>query len=214
MATALVIPNSAMLKINWQGPSRNYQNVFGLRWTSNPVIITQTMTDNAFGALKANSSTVALMALLGTNISLLNVTLKDLNTANQPEFVANGAALPGTGVGDTLPLSMAAVVTIRTALSGKSFRGRAYISGWTEAQNDSSGRALAAANTAAVNFVQAIQTVMNTVGFNLAVLSRNSAGRTIPEKIIPAKPGFSTAFTSLQARNTKWESQRRRTGRT
>lgn len=214
MATPLVVPSSALLKLNWTGPSRNFQNALGLRWAGAAVTVTQALTDAIFTAIKARSETTAMLALFGQNVTLASISLKDINSANLTEFTSGGAAIAGTGVGATLPLNDALCVTLRTASAGKSFRGRVYLSGWTQAQSDSNGRTLAAANTAGKNFIDGINTAVGASGFTLAVLSRNAAGKTIPQKVIPARAGFSTAVSATQVRNTKWESQRRRTGRT
>lgn len=213
MATPLQVPSSAVLKILWSAPNRNFQNVLGLRWTSAAVVPSQAMVDTIFTNIKANAATTTLLSLMGSNVALFSISLKDINTPNQTEFTSTGAAAAGTGVGDTLSLSLAQVVTLRTPQSGKSFRGRMYFSGFTEAQNDATGRALAAVSTACTGWLTAWNTVLNGQGFAIAVLHRNSAGRTIPEKIIAPTSGFSTTATAFLVRNTKWESQRRRTGR-
>ena len=88
-----------------------------------------------------------------------------------------------------------------------------YLAGWDELQNDTSGRTSAAANTAAQAFIQAAVVAFTARGMGLAVLSFARDPKTIPAKTILGKAGFGNTVTGLNVRNTKWESQRRRTGR-
>src|ERR1041385_1621876 len=69
-----------------------------------------------------------------------HVVVTDLRTEGAPEFesVNGGFPLVGTDSGEDLPYQNAAVITWRTALRGRSFRGRTYLGGFTE--SFSSGR--------------------------------------------------------------------------
>jgi hypothetical protein len=140
--------------------------------------------------------------------------VRDLRTANLPEFESSPQDVPGTGTGDVLPLNVAACLTLRTALAGKSFRGRQYFSGFTEAQNDAAGRVAPAVNTAIKNLFDNFGNAMVAHGWTPAVLSRPADAVTIPAKTTPARVGQGNPITASIARNLKWESQRRRTGRT
>jgi hypothetical protein len=52
--------------------------------------------------------------------------------------------IPGLATGDPLPPDTALVTTFRTGFRGRSFRGRTYWWGGTEANNDGTGRLLSA----------------------------------------------------------------------
>jgi hypothetical protein len=115
-------------------------------------------------------------------------------------------------------------VTLRTAGSGKSFRGRSYVGGWSEVDNDNNGLTVAAASTAAVNFVSGIRGAMTTNGLTMVVLSRpafrqenvettfDAAGNVLEThtQTHNARPGLITDVVSLESRNNRWEYQRRR----
>lgn len=210
----LVIPNSCIIKIRWQMGGRLWLNVLGGQ--GNPVLptIDATLAEALFVDTKTALTSSGLGALLGTSVALDSLFIRDISAANRFEFKSTGAGQVGTGTGDPLPLNVAACVTLRTTGAGKSFRGRTYFSGFTEAQNDPGGRQAAAVGTAVVAFVNAINTAYKARAIALAVLSHPRDAVTIPEKIIPGKPGFGTAVSVVEHRNTKWESQRRRTGRT
>lgn len=213
MPTPLVIANCVVVKLNWAQGTRTWLNVLGGQGAA-PVTVTQALADTLFSAIKARAETVTLMGVLSTGTTLAGLKIRSINAANLVEFTAAGTALTGTGAGDPLPLSAAQVLTFRTAFAGRSFRGRIYFSGFTEGQNDTTGRIAQAASDAAVGFMTGVAAVFVANGFQLAVLSRPVAARTIPARTIAAKSGFANNVTLTQSRNLKWESQRRRTGKT
>jgi hypothetical protein len=75
-------------------------------------------------------------------------TTKDISTANGAAFDTLWS-VPGTVGTDPLPNGVAAVVTWRTSLTGKSFRGRSYVGGFCE--SGSSGNSPTSSLTTALN---------------------------------------------------------------
>lgn len=216
MATPLVITNSALIKAVWSNGTRTWLNVLGATLLVTPPTFNQALADAVTGAFNGVLATSGLLPLLATSTTFLHCTVRDLRTANQPEWIGANVSTVGTGTGDVLPLSVAAVATFRTNQAGRSFRGRTYFSGFTEAQNDATGRTAPAVNTAIVAFLNAFNTALqgSTINMQLAVLSRPAPTRTIPQRTLPSRVGQGNPVTLVLARNTKWESQRRRTGRT
>lgn len=214
MATPLVVPNGALVKIFWANGSRQWQNVYGMSMLATPPTFNQALADNLSTDFGASLTASAILPLLATTTLYVKVSVKDVRSANQPEFQSAVANTPGTGAGDVLPLSLASVVTMRTALSGRSFRGRSYFAGFTEAQNDASGRVAAAVNTACVQLLQQFNSRINSRGLTIGVMSRPAAAVTIPARTINGRAGQVNAVNLFLARDTRWESQRRRTGRT
>jgi hypothetical protein len=209
----LVIPNGAMLTLNWSGETRTWKNVIGLLVTGTPPTFGQALANTLFTGISTSAGFLSLLALLAPTVTLENLTVRDLRSPNQPEFTSSGVPVSGGGTGDCLPLNVAAVCTVRTALAGKSFRGRTYFSGFSELQNDAQGRQSAAVGTAIVAAMTSINSILAGSSLTVAVLSRPRDASTIPAKTITAKVAAATAVQSFEARNTKWESQRRRTGR-
>jgi len=166
---------------------------------------------NALGtAVLGRFTTSGLAALMASTTSLVAVGIRDLRTANQPEYVSVAAAVPGSGSATPMPNQDAATITLRTALAGKRYRGRAYFSGATEAQNDATGNIAAAFNTALVTFMTNVQTDMGTEGITLAVLSRPTYLNLAPPADVLDWPGAITPVTAVVARDTVWDTQRRR----
>ena len=209
----LVIPNAALLTLNWSGETRTWRNVIGMVGVGALPTIEQGLASALFTGISTAAGVVNLLAELAPTVVFESITIRDISAPNRAEFTSAGTPVSGGGTGDALPLSVAAVVTIRTALAGKSFRGRTYFSGFTEAQNDAQGRQLPAVNTAIVGAMTSINSILAGHALTVAVLSRPRDAKSIPAKTITAKVGQGTAVQSFIARNNKWESQRRRTGR-
>lgn len=205
---SLVVPSAVQLRLHWTMNGVDCFNVLGGAvaggFTASQAIA------NALGtAILGRFTSSGLAALCATTTSLISVGLRDIRVANQPEFVSVAAAVPGTGAGNPLPNHVAAVVTLRTALAGRSFRGRAYFGGFIVAENTAAGAIVAALNTALVSFVTGAQTDMAASAITLGVVSRPFAGAAGPP-VRPARPGVVTPVTGIIARDTKWDTQRRR----
>jgi len=209
MVFPLVIPNAAQVYLHWQNAGRPFTNVLGAIKPA-PLLVDQSMAESLGAAIKGALATSGLAPMLGPAVTLDEVGVRSIATAGQPEFLDSGAAVSGTGVTDALPPQTALVISAQTDRSGASYRGRIYLGGWVEGQNDANGYASAGSVTAGMAFVQACSDAMDAVGLAFAVLSRPAEGGTIPEKIIPARAGFATAITSLEVKNQFWDTQRRR----
>lgn len=222
---AVVIPNAAQLRLIWSLTATGHLgiNVLGVSKPAG-VTITQTLTNTIGAAVKAAVASSGLGAELVPAASLTRVGLRDVTNANMPEFFDTGAAVPGTGTGDPVPRQVALVVTLRTAQSGHSFRGRVYLGGFTETANQAGGNAAASTTTASGSFITAVKNALIASGMDLAVLARPSEARTetvtvthadgttsSKTKSHAARPGRVTPVTAIEVRNASWDSQRRRT---
>jgi hypothetical protein len=152
-----------------------------------------------------------------------NVGVRDLSAANLTEFIGTGAAVAGTGTGDSLPGGVSCVVSLKTVFSGKRYRGRIYLGGFTETENLANGVISAALQTSAASFIQAVDTTLAAHTMRLAVLSRPAFAQTVThtttaadgtQNVVthnrPARPGAITQVTSIVVRNNVWDSQRNR----
>lgn len=218
----LVVTNAVQVRLLGTYSLNGVVNVLAARKTAGTTI-TQTLANTVGAAIKA-AWTNRIGALCGSNTSLVRVGLRDLTAANQPEFLDTGAPVSGVLASEGLPPQTALCVTLRTAKSGKSFRGRVYVWGFTENENTATGVASTAAVNAATAFITDIQSALATSQLTLAVLSRPSFAvietktwtlndGTTEEKVItrsPARAGGVEPVTIIQSRNAAWETQRRR----
>lgn len=191
---------------------------------SGTMTIDQALANSVDAAVK--SAWVANMAPLCANETGLGaVSVRDLSSPNQPEFVGNSPTVLGSdATSDSLPTGIALCVTLRTAKAGKSYTGRVYVGGFTEAQNGTNGGASQAAADGATNFVGDVKDALGTLGLVLGVLSRPSYATVIKketgypdgsteEEILsqsPSRAGAITDVETVQARNLVWDTQRGR----
>lgn len=139
---------------------------------------------------------------LSQDISLFEVTARDISTQDGAQFTASPTApVIGLAGGQALPGNCAIVVTFRTGLTGRSRRGRNYVAGIREADSASNavnGATVDAIRTAYENLV----IPFGAAGCNHVVFSRftNKAPRAL---------GVPTIVTSYTA-DTNLDSQRRR----
>lgn len=186
------------------------------------VVINQALADTLATAIRS-AWTTNIAPHVTTSCHLATIGLRDLRFPHMAEYLGTGAAADGILTTDALPGATAICVSLKTAKAGASFRGRVYLGGWSEAENTAGGAIVAAANTAAVAFVTAVQASLSTSGLQLAVLSRpafsvtttvetrNSDGSTSVEThTTAARAGEINAVTSIVARNAIWDSQNRR----
>lgn len=198
----LIVPNAAQMRLIWALGGQLYAlNVLGVV-NAGAVAITQALTNTIGAAIKTGMTSSGLASAVHTTVTLVNVGLRDVRTANAAEFLDTGGAVAGTLTGDILPPQIAIVVTLRTAQAGRSFRGRVYLPGFAEGTNSAAG--VSTAGTAPVGFITALKAALVTSGLDLGVLSRPA-----PDAL-PPRAGFITPVTAIVMRDTVWDTQRRR----
>src|SRR5262245_50755311 len=135
------VPGSARLRLMWSHVGS--VTAFNVLAAVKPgaVVVNQALADALGTAIKSGLTTSGLAPVLATTTSLTKIGIRDYSTANQVEFIDAGAAVAGGSAGDPLNPSQSFVVTLRTGLAGPRYRGRVYISGFTENANDASALA-------------------------------------------------------------------------
>lgn len=148
----------------------------------------------AFAILNAGTTASSLMH---NTWSIDRITLRDMRIPNQPEYTST-VAQTGLNTGANLPSANAVVGTLRTALAGRSYRGRVYVPGWSGQACTVSGAVSSPAREAVEDFILAIgsNVASDVPGAQLVVYSR-----TLDE---------TNAVTSVQVRDDQWDVQRRR----
>lgn len=192
----LVVPDAVRVNLIWtMGGVDHMVNV--LHYNVGGVIaIGQATADDLAADVLAAYNASNLSTYQANDFVLNRITVRDLRQANQPEFSADVNS-GGVSAGDPLPLATSLVVTLRTNLAGRRYRGRTYLGGWSEDANGSLGQALPGAVTAAEAFMTDMMShsvLTNT--WNLGVLS------TVLNEI--------RNVTSVACRDNIWDSQRRR----
>ena len=193
---ALVVPNAVVMRFIWsESGTDSAVNVLGLS-NPNALTIDQAFTNTIGTAVKNAFVSSGLQIHIGQNVALNHVGLRNISAPNQYEFLDAAIPQPGTGASDTLPLNVTYCLTLRTALAGRSYRGRYYQSGFDEAENSNIGVPAPAVATSTKAFIDAVNTAVQSHGVTLAVISRKLLGVN--------------NVTQTTARTSLWTTQRRR----
>lgn len=138
-------------------------------------------------------------------MALNRVSATDLTSQSAPSIDTIVSPVEPGGVGQFPPLATAIVLTQRTALRGRSFRGRVYLPGVPTAPGADSAHAAAATITDILaDFASLIASMeaLATNGFEWVVVSKQQNG-------LPLGIGVTTPATVLSS-DGNWRSQRRR----
>lgn len=203
MPTPLVVANAAQMRLIWsKSGALHALNVMGVV-NAGSVAITQALTNTIGTAIKSALTTSALGAQLSDSFALATVGLRDIRTAAQSEFLDAAGPTAGTGAAtEYLPPQTALCITLRTAGAGASYRGRVYLNGYVEGVNV--GQGTISSTVASVAFVAGIKSALQANGLDLGVISRPAP------LAVPARAGFISVVTSIVARDSVWDTQRRR----
>lgn len=193
---SLVINNTVQVRLIWQqGSIDSAVNVLhGIK--DDPLgTIDQARADGVATNI-CNAMLTRPRGNINQNWRLVRVGIRDLDQPNNPEFVGvPTTAYSGTSVAELLPLNVAACVTLRTAKAGASYRGRVYLSGWTEGSSNQGVMSTTAVSDATA-IVDGMHEGLDASGFTMSVASRVL--------------GVSTPITSWVCRDQRWDTQRRR----
>lgn len=179
-----------------------------------PPGLTQGLADGIAEALENLYESSTLNAHLSTAWSITEILVTDLTSAGAPQFAGAFDPIAGTDAADLLPTQDAALINWITATRGRSFRGKTYHAGFSEAQ--SNGSPTAALLTALESFASGLQSTFTVVGQELAVVSRFSGSALTPGpggqvllRPSPRVAGVATPITSHHI-DRQWHTQRRR----
>jgi len=206
----LVIPNAVQVRLKWTlaGGTLAY-NVMTAQ-SAGGTQPTQALTNTIGSAIKSALTSSTLVSWLASSTTLTKVGLRWIGAPNFVEYEDSGAGVVGTAVGDALPKQTAFCVTIRTALAGRSYRGRIYLPGFAETANMADGTASLSVGTAAASFVNSIGAALASSGYTLGVGSRFRAAQPSLVPPILERAAFFTPYTTAVARDNVWDTQRRR----
>lgn len=217
-----MIAAAVQIRIIWALPAGIAINVLG-GVVASGFLVNQTLANTLGSAIKT-AFTSNLGTFLNNTAGVAKVGVRDLRQLNQPEFLDTGGTVMGSAVGDLLPSQNSLAVTLRTALSGKSYRGRVYSPPLVEANNTPGGNVDTAGQAAVLAFYTAVQSALSAQNISWAVLSRPAYAYTINKvwtlgdgstfsEVIGrgnARAGIASPITSIASRNVVWETQRRR----
>lgn len=206
----LTIPSTVQVTLVWGNAGRTARNVTHGTITAG-TSVDVSMANAILAALVTAQGTSGLTPELSTQGGIQAVLVRDLRAIDFAEISSTGPGAAGTGAGDSMPPQVACVLTLKTSKAGKHNRGRMYIPGWSEDANGTGG----AMSGTAANAIQAFggdlanAYLAGTVTLGVAqrpVYNLDDCTITVP--------GVTNAVTQVLLRNTIWDTQRRRAGRT
>jgi hypothetical protein len=193
----LVVPNTIEVRLNWTLSDQTWAtNVlhyvvptgFSVNQTNAESIAT--FVDDAY------SDTGSWRSQVTSTVGLDSVGVRDIRTANQPEFIGDVTG-SGGNVSSIAPRQLSVVLTLRTALAGGSFRGRVYLCGCSTGGIDTNGDITDTAAQRAEVFGDGL--ISTTVDSSLLILGVTS--RSL---------GVTTPVDRVEVRDRVWDWQRSR----
>jgi hypothetical protein len=205
------IPNCVQIKLQWgQVDGIEATNVLHARYVP-PFSPTPTIAEAVHQALAALFTSAGLEAFWPSGSSFFNVSLRDLNTLDQPEVPGTPGAMLGTSTQGPIPNEMAAVLTEQTGQTGPGSRGRIYLPNWAANAVASSGVIDPALMTALTAVANGLIGALLPSGLNLALaLPARAAYTGITGATHPARIDQTMDVSAVVVRDNTWDSQRRR----
>lgn len=193
------VPNVVQLESVYSQASQVVENVFYYQAPG-----TATVTDlQELGAAWLGEWSTNIKPYIPAESSLINIKLTDLTTEVSPVVnYATGLPIIGTRGGGLLPTNVTLAFTRRTALRGRSYRGRIYWPGLIEAD--------VTVNTVAPTFVSAVVTGLTAL--NAVTTSLGIWEAVVVSRVHEGNPRPSGIFTPIVSWSSDGivDSQRRR----
>lgn len=197
---AVLFANTVRCRLNWSFNNALWaQNVLHYKAVATNPAVTQATADDMDATIKAALTASGLRSSLSDQWKLENVTVQAAYSNTLPEYTGSGAAVAGTSTANPLPAQNALVVTLRTANVGRSYRGRVYLGGFTEAATGVTGQALVATMTDCEDFINGISSM--AIDPSSAVVTLAVGSRVLQTANI---------VTSVVVRDSVFDIQRRR----
>lgn len=192
--------DGAMAVLRFTGTQGDWANIL---WFSKPDFTT---TDQqALAELIHTPGTTDWQNVHSSANSFQRVEVYDMRTSSGPVVTSLPPAISFGGTGGPLPLGVACVVTLRTALRGRSYRGRIYLAGFHEGAWDGTSFQVAV-ETAWDDWFTTMDAAARGAGWTWGVRSGQLNGVKREQGIVT--PVFKWVF-----RNRDSASQRRRNRR-
>ncbi len=193
------VPDCAEAVINGIADGKPIANVFGFRfpggYAQSDITALAAALDTEIGA--------DYLPQVSVGVSYGSTLVRGLTLINDFTSVASAAAGVGGVSGGALPSNVTACITLRSALTGRSARGRFYAFPTGDSQRLTENRFTSAYLSGLVTFLTGVQTIALSIGWEFSVLSRRTGGAL-------RASGVAFKITSIAARNDLIDSQRGR----
>lgn len=208
----IVIPLAVQVVLNWTvAGGRSGHNVLYGKTPAVPAP-TVAMAQALFAGMTTGALWTAMATHLASTLTINSVSVMSVHAANQPVFVSTGSAVAGANATLALPAEMALCVTLRTALRGRSNRGRIFIPNYSVDQVGAGSIVVPLAVTDTAAWANNFITLFSGQGMTLSIGQQERAAYTSPitGTAFAHRDAQTVPVTSLVVRDNHWDSQRRR----
>lgn len=192
------VPNCAQAIIEYGNSSYPWTNTLWFYKASFGLSEMEDLADALTAGLVAD-----LQDVLADGWNTMGMTIYDMNSESAPTFTPVWAPSPGGLSGAEANISGACVVTFRTNNRGRSYRGRNYVTGFTEEVISAIGVGQSEVANAVAAAYNGMKTDVAAAGWTWVVVSRYHNGS-------PRSAGVYTPVTIAEVRSTTFGTQRRR----
>jgi hypothetical protein len=199
------VPNGVLVEFRMTSLAQQVENTLWFITGADPTVVTMTNLGNALETWWATEYS----PLVSSGVSLREIALTSMDSITGPQVtIVPSPALAGLNLGAQMPNNISLTVSFRTALRGRSFRGRNYVVGFVEAQiagNEVNG-------VDAQNWADAYNAIPGAIaGTTYAwVVASRFSGTDANGDPIPRVTGIATPVTTALVVDTVVDSQRRR----
>jgi hypothetical protein len=151
-----------------------------------------------------------LMPLLNNSIQFIELIARLLDTASSIGYsLPISPAVSGGVAGEGMPNNVTYTISLKTGLTGRSFRGRNFVPGLSP--DNVNGNTIASGfRTGILAFYNELRALAESTGNPLVVVSRYSGVNPTTGKPIPRVEGIATEVISITTFDDIVDSQRRR----
>jgi hypothetical protein len=148
--------------------------------------------------------------LVAVAVTLSEVVVTDQSSAGGFQVSVDGGSEPGTASGTVMPSNAAFCISFRTGFTGRSNRGRNYISGLVDSFRSSQNTVTTTYANNVIAGYEDLITAAGGAGWNWVIASRFSGIDPTTKKPIPRTLGVVQEITNVIAADRSIDSQRRR----
>jgi hypothetical protein len=191
-------PFGIMLCFNFTTVGQNWQFCVGVRAANTPPLNAELVTATAVGHALLNGAMQPLFTLTTT---CNTITATDISSQGAPQYI-RVENLPGSKTGTAAPMNAAVVVSLRTGLRGRSYRGRCYLGSISMSDVASAVDINSNFQAAIVAAFAGLQAALLSAALDMVVVSKQHNG-------VPRSAGATYAIEQIVV-DSHIDSQRRR----
>lgn len=205
------MPSCAQVVIDWTLDGGKVGHTVWYGKYTPPFNLTVADLDALTNALFQPAAFTTLATFFPTLVGPAHASLRNVDVRDQPRIEGSFGGRAGSSASPALPSEVAAVLTLRTALTGRGNRGRSYIPCWAT-------NALGAGNVISSAAVTALQAWGNLIipsfaagRMQFVLGQKHRLEYTSPGGVHhPDRPAFGLPITQVSVRDNHWDTQRRR----